>query len=99
MSAAVFQTLKPSAKHTEGISNDIVVQRGVYTNIIGEDAKSTSGVLGIYSVSLKVEDEIINLTTVPLQNEVFVQGTYDVNAYYASSSKRLLYIEILNELD
>lgn len=80
-------------------TNSIVVQRGIYQNIIGDEAKSTSGVLGIYSVTFESENQEISLTTVPLQNEIFIQGKYEVNAYYTSSSKRLLYIEIVNNME
>lgn len=81
------------------LKNDIIVQKGIYTNALGAEDKSTSGVMGIYSVTLEFDGQIKKLSTVPFQEEVFVQGIYEVNAYYTPLSLRLLYIEIVNEPD
>ena len=81
------------------LNNDIIVQTGIYTNRIGAEDKSTSGVMGIYSVTLEYDGQIKKLSTVPFQEEIFLQGTYEVKAYYTPSSNRLLYIEIIGESD
>ena len=73
---------------------NIVVAQGVYCNVLGSEKKSSSSLMGIYSVTLENKDGMIKLTTAPWRNDVFVIGEYNVTAYYLPASKTLLHIEI-----
>ena len=87
----IFVTV-PFAK--DFFSNDIVIAQGTYSNVLGNQKKSSSGIAGIYSVTLNVGEEELKLTTAPGCNDVFVVGEYNVTAYYLPKSKTLLHIEI-----
>lgn len=78
------------------VNNDILTAHGVYTNKLGDNSKSSSSLSGLYAVELTVNDEILKLTTAPWNQDIFVQGTYEVVAYYTVKSKMLLYIQIVN---
>lgn len=78
------------------VNNDILTAHGVYTNKLGDNSKSSSSLSGLYAVELTVNDEILQLTTAPWSQEIFVQGTYEVAAYYTFRSKILLYIQIVD---
>lgn len=80
---------------TDAVNDNIVVENGVYTNLIGGRNTDLSDQLGIYSVTLVTEDGKLNLTTAPFCNGVFVRGTYHVVAYYLPTAEVLLHIEIL----
>ncbi len=94
---SVFAFLIPFLKDYGG--KQIVVQEGVYVNAIGDISKSSSGILGMHSVSLTADGEEIALTTIPHSDNAFPQGEYLVRAYYTENSKWLLHIEILQPSD
>ena len=75
-------------------NSDISVAECVYTNSIGDKSKTPSSRMGMHSVKLLVDGQIINVTTLPLSNSNFPVGEYLVKAYYTRNSKRLIYIEI-----
>lgn len=65
-----------------------------YINTLGDKSKSTSSILGEYSIILETTEGNISLTTVPFSSDIFPVGEYAVTAWYTKNSKRLLYIEI-----
>lgn len=79
--------------------NNIVTTKGIYTNVLGNQKKSSSAIAGIYSVTLNTGEEELKLTTAPWCNDVFVVGQYNVVAYYLPESKTLLHIEIRGQGD
>lgn len=78
------------------ITQNVIQVDAIYINTIGEKSKSTSSMLGEYSVILETTEGRISLTTVPFSRDLFPTGKYAVTAWYAKNSERLLYIEIHN---
>jgi len=76
------------------ITQDVIQVDATYINAIGGQSKSTSSMLGEYSVILETTEGRISLTTVPFSRDIFPTGEYTVTAWYAKNSKRLLYIQI-----
>lgn len=76
-------------------AKDIVVERGVYTNVLGDRKSSPSALRGVYSVTLETEAGEIGLSTAPGCKEIFLQGEHEVIAYYLPNSKILLHIELV----
>lgn len=90
-------SLIPLAK--DYLTQDVIQVDATYVNAVGNQSKSTSSILGEYSVVLETEEGEIALTTVPFSREVFPAGEYIVTAWYAKNSKRLLYIDIHNVVE
>lgn len=76
------------------ILHDVIQVEAIYVNALGDKSKSTSSILGEYSVVLETHEGDVSLTTVPFSKDMFPAGEYAVTAWYSKSSKRLLYIEI-----
>lgn len=89
---SIFTSFVPFVKDYS--SKEIVVQEGTYINALEDISKSSSGILGINSVTLMTEDGNIKLTTIPHSGDAFPQGEFQVTAYYTKNSKWLLYIEV-----
>lgn len=79
----------------EYAKSEIIVQEGEYENSTTGRRNTHSRFIGLKSVKLKTEKGELRLTTVPGYKNVFVEGKYNVRAYYLEKSKILLYIEIL----
>ena len=73
-------------------AKNIVIVDGIYQN--SDNSKSKSAVSGLHPVTVECEREILELTTAPWNDHVFVMGEHEVVAYYAPNSKLLLHIEI-----
>lgn len=91
---SIFASFVPFVKDYS--SKEIVVQEGMYINVLEDISKSSSGILGINSVTLTTDDGKVNLTTIPHSDDEFPQGEFSVTAYYTKNSKWLLYIEVRN---
>lgn len=78
-------------------NHDICKIRGQYENKVGSNSTSGSSGLGFYAVSITNSAERIDLTTVPLAQNIFPEGVYQVEAYFTQRSKMLVYIEILED--
>jgi hypothetical protein len=77
--------------------DDICEVQGIYANRVGNKSTSGSSGLGFYAVSITVDNQPpLHLTTIPLAQDLFPEGTYDVKAYYTLRSQMLVYIEILD---
>ena len=76
-------------------NSDIEVVECVYINSVREESKSPSSIMGIYSVKLLIDDQTIDVSTVPLSKSYFPTGEYMVKAYYTENSKDLLCIEVI----
>lgn len=80
------------------LGNDVRVTQGVYENKIGNNSTSGSTGLGFYAVRIHTYDqEILDLTTIPLVQNGFPVGKFHVKAYYTLRSQMLVYVEILEQ--
>lgn len=78
--------------------NDICEIQGVYENKVGSNSTSGSSGLGFYAVRITTYDQdMLDLTTIPLVHDCFPTGVYHVKAYYTQRSRMLVYIEILED--
>lgn len=82
---SIFTSLIPFVKDYS--NKEIVVQEGTYINALADISKSSSGILGINSVTLMTDDGKVKLTTVPHSDDEFPQGEFSVTAYYTKNSK------------
>lgn len=76
--------------------NNVIQVRGIYRN--ADVSKSHSGLMGIQSVILEVDDgNTIHLTT-PIFSSAkkFPIGEYEVVAYYSQKTRILLCIDVIN---
>lgn len=77
------------------LGRDICEVQGVYENL-GNNSTSGSSGLGFSSVRITtIDQQILDLTTIPLAENSFPEGEYPVKAYYTQRSKMLVFIEIL----
>lgn len=77
------------------IHHDVNVVQGIYQNLNADNSISGSGGLGFCTVTITTAQNHLELTTVPLMEEVFLNGTYEVTAYYTSRSQMLIYVEMV----
>lgn len=80
------------------LSNDLCEVQGIYENNVGNNSTSGSSGLGFYAVRITTYDQnVLDLTTIPLVYDYFPVGVYPVKAYYTQRSRMLVYIEILED--
>ena len=80
------------------LGHDVCEIQGIYENNVGSDSTSGSSGLGFYAVTITNDDqEKLDLTTIPLAQDIFPVGVYPVKAYYTQRSRMLVYIEILED--
>ena len=80
------------------LCNDIHEVQGIYENNVGNKSTSGSSGLGFYAVRITTYDQnILDLTTIPLVQDYFPVGVYPVKAYYTQRSRMLVYIEFLED--
>lgn len=94
--AILIRTIIPFSLDYFG--NDLCEIQGKYENKVGNNSTSGSSGLGFYAVRITTDDQdILDLTTIPLAQDYFPTGVYYVKAYYTQRSRMLVYIEILED--
>lgn len=78
------------------IHGNVVETVGYYEYELAGKSNSLGNAIGMITVTLQTDGETLNLTTAPGKRDLFeLPGKPYVKAYYLSSSKILLHIEVL----
>lgn len=84
--AILIRTIIPCSLDYFG--NDLCEIQGKYENKVGNHSTSGSSGLGFYAVRITTDDQdILDLTTIPLAQDYFPTGVYYVKAYYTQRSR------------